>query len=134
MEDGSGPSHTNRTSSRGPNIPALDHANGIALQELENGAGNCEESSTLRQRPRSIGLDLGSAGDRNLVPDVYLGSYGKTYEYARSSPRVSLDVRGPYGSTAKSPRASASHLHLQHLLPAVDVSLDSYGLSELRGR
>lgn len=58
--------------------------------------------------------------------DIYLGSY------AHSSPRDSGDGKAPGNPHGPSPRASSSHLQLEHLLQAVDADLETYGLEELR--
>lgn len=58
--------------------------------------------------------------------DVYLGSY------ARGSPRGSEDIRTSKPPPTPSPRASTSHLQLEHLLQAADPDLETYGLEELR--
>jgi len=59
-------------------------------------------------------------------PGIYLGSY------AQSSPRNSGDGRALGTSHGPSPRVSTSHVQLEHLLPAVDADLDTYGVEELR--
>ena len=137
MEDGSGSSHDIRIRFRAPTFQATDDnqdADGIPLRDLESGYQHVpnEQDSHLRRRPKSLAFDEDSTAKRKSNPDVYLGSYGRTSEYARSSLRGSIDARSPYGSASKSPRASASHIQLQHLLRAVDVDVETYGLSELR--
>lgn len=68
----------------------------------------------------------------SLTPKIYHGSYARASRGSRLSSRGSFDARRFYGSAAPSPRASASHVQLQHLLQAVDFEVDTYGLSELR--
>lgn len=94
---------------------------------------NSRDYSKLRQRP-SDRRRLRNATPRQSPTSskVYLGSYAKDFERHRTSIRGSLDVEGLHGSVAVSPRASTSHLQLEHLLLAVDVELDSYGVQELR--
>lgn len=127
MEDGSGPSHIQF---RAPTFQATDEPDGIPLRDLESGAG--EDETKLRRRPKSLTFDENSTAKRNSDSDVYLGSFGRTAEHARSSLQGSTDARSPYESTSKSPRASAGQLQLQPLLRAVDVEIETYGLSECR--
>ena len=58
--------------------------------------------------------------------DVYLGSC------AHSSSRNQSHIRSLSRSPAATPRTSQSHLQLEHLLPALDTDLETYGVEELR--
>ena len=65
----------------------------------------------------------------SVVHDVIRGSFAPT---SISTPRVSLDSKALNKTPLPSPRASTSHLQLEHLLQAVDAELDGYGLEESR--
>ena len=58
--------------------------------------------------------------------DVYLGSY------AHAAARNSGDAGAQRATPTSSARTSISHLQLEHLLPAVDADLETYGVEELR--
>ena len=57
---------------------------------------------------------------------VYLGSF------AHTTPRGSIDGIPSSQTPQASPRASTSHVQLEHLLPHADLELDKYGVEELR--
>lgn len=82
-------------------------------------------NQSLKQRP-SKHLRAGKPNRPAAGQSIYLGSY------AHSSPRGSLDAKALNASSAPSPRASTSHLQLEHLLGAVDADLETYGVEELR--
>lgn len=134
MEDGSGPSHDIRFQFRAPTFQAAGDTKDIALPDIEprNRVALNDQGSNLKWRPKSLGFEEDSTTKRKSNPDVYLGSYGKIAEHTRSSLRLSIDSKSPYGSVSRSPRASTSHLQLQQLRQAIDVDIDTYGLSELR--
>ena len=134
MEDGSGPSHDIRFQFRAPTFQAAADSDAIALQDIEPGnkAPASEQESNLKRRPKNVTIEDDSTTKRKSNPDIYLGSYGHPAERTTFSLRGSIDIEGPYGSVSRSPRASTSHLQLQHLRQAIDVDLDTYGLSELR--
>ena len=81
-------------------------------------------ASSLKQRNK--------ADEEATVPPVvqahrpYLGSY------AHSTPQILVDVNVDQNQAALTPRASTSHLQLEHLLQAVDADLETYGVEELR--
>ncbi len=86
--------------------------------------------SLLRKRnPKTLHLVEEPKPQRlAAVHDVIRGSYGHT----STTPRGSLDSRGLRTSPVPSPRASTSHLQLEHLLQSVDTELNAYGLEESR--
>lgn len=132
IEVGSRPSCDIRI--RAPTFQDTGDGKDIALQDIESARRSVSPDSTSKskRRSKSRGYDEYFDSKGNSNPNVYLGSYGKRPEHARSSLRGSIDARYPYQSGSNSPRASASHLQLQHLLRAVDVDINTYGLSELR--
>lgn len=134
MEDGSGPSHEIQIQPRAPAFQATGDPEDIALQNIESAhqVSTKDKETELKRRPKSLAFEDNSTAKRKSYPDVYLGSYGRTSEYAGSSFHGSISARSTGRSAPKSPRASASQVHLQHLLRAVDVNLNTYGLSELR--
>ena len=135
MTTGSGPASDFRIQFRAPTFQASDDVDGIVSQDWQNKeqVSSSRETSPVERRPSNLSLGNDSSPRRGpWTPNVYLGSYGKAARDPRSSLRGSLDIRSPYGSAVPSPRASASHLQLQHLFQAGDVDLDTYGLSELR--
>ena len=81
--------------------------------------------SSLRQR-KAKHLRIAKPSSRRPASsnNVYLGSY------APSSRKTSANASQI--SMRPSPRASASHLQLEHLLQAVDTDLETYGVEELR--
>ena len=133
MEDGSGPSHDIRFQFRPPTFQATGDPKDIALQDIESGnkVAASGQGSSLKWRPKSLAFEKNSTPKRKSNPDVYLGSYGHTAERTSFSLRASTDKR-PSGSISRSQRASTTHLQLQQLRQAIDVDLDTYGLSELR--
>ncbi|KAL8784640.1 MAG: hypothetical protein Q9195_008969 [Heterodermia aff. obscurata] len=134
MEGGSVPSHDIRFPFRAPTFQTADDTGGIALQDIESGdrISTSEQGSNLKRRPKTIAFEEDHTAKRKSDPDVYLGSYGKISEHTRSSTRASIDVKDPYVSVSRSPRASTSHVQLEQLRQAIDVDIDTYGLSELR--
>ena len=64
----------------------------------------------------------------SVAHDVIRGSFAPT----STTPRGSLDSKALRTSPVPSPRASTSHLQLEHLLQAADAELDGYGLEESR--
>lgn len=86
-----------------------------------------QEASKLKQRnTKRFGLSEPSPERLAAGQDVYLGSY------AHGTQRGSLDATSRRSSPAPSPRASTSHIQLEHLLPPSDADLDTYGVEELR--
>ena len=134
MEDGSGPSHDIRFQFKAPTFQAAADSRDIALQDIEsgNGVASIDQGSNLKRRSKSLAFEEDSTTKRKSNPDVYLGSYGKVAEHTRSSLRASIEAEDPYGSVSRSRRASTSQLHIQLLRQAIDVDIDTYGLSELR--
>lgn len=86
--------------------------------------------SLLRKRnPKSLQLaEEPSAQRLAAAQNVIRGSFAHTC----TTPRGSLDARMLRTFPVPSPRASTSHLQLEHLLQAVDAELDGYGLEESR--
>ena len=136
MEDGSGPSHSHdiRFQFRAPTFQATADSKDIALQDIKSANRDVlnNQGSNLKRRTKSLAFEEESTTKRKSNPDIYLGSYGKFSEHTRSSLRASTDAEIPRGPVSRSPRASTSHLQLRHLRQAIDVNLDTYGLSELR--
>ena len=135
MTSGNGPAHDIRIQFRAPTIQASDDIEGVAgqaRQEKEQSSSS-RENPPAKQRPSSLLLENDQSLPKvPLTPSIYRGSYGRAPNDAKSAIRRSIDARSLCGSAIPTPRASASHLHLQHLLQAVDFELDTYGLSELR--
>ena len=86
--------------------------------------------SLLRKpNPKSLQLTEGPSPQRlSATHDIIRGSFAHTSPTSRNSP----DSRALIASPVPSPRASTSHLQLEHLLQAVDAELDGYGLEESR--
>ena len=86
--------------------------------------------SLLRQRnPQSEHLAEKIDSQRLVAAhNVVRGSFAPV----PATPRGSLDSSAQRTSPLSSPRASTSHLQLQHLLRAVDADLNGYGLEESR--
>ena len=84
----------------------------------------------LRKRnPRSLHIAEGSSLQTMAAAhNVIRGSFA----HASITTRGSLDFTVPRTPTIPSPRLSTSHLQLEHLLQAVDVDLNRYGLEESR--
>ena len=80
--------------------------------------------SSIRQRGSNL------AGDRSSRPatpqDIYLGSY------AHTTPRGSTVARASSRTPPTTPKESTRQFQLEHLLPQLDVDLNTYGLEELR--
>jgi hypothetical protein len=113
--------------------PTLRSGDAVEAAEGSNSVnGNILKSPTrrfslLRQRTsRSLRVEEPRVPQSTAAPNVYLGSY------ARSSPRGSADASTTRTPPAPSPRASTSHLQLEHLLQAEDADLETYGVEELR--
>lgn len=124
-----------RVQFRAPTFEASDDVEGIAIQDWQDDEqlSSTRNGSRIKRRPASLRLENGSDSPKGpLTPSIYHGSYGKAGEGKRYSRRGPDDGRNPYGSGAPSPRNSASHLQLQHLLQTVDFEPETYGLSELR--
>ncbi|KAL8821388.1 MAG: hypothetical protein Q9191_007316 [Dirinaria sp. TL-2023a] len=120
-----------------PNPQASDDVEAVASHDWQNDdhKSSKRKYSRLRKKPSKLSVSKGSSSEKPPTTprgSIYLGSYGKAAENPRYSLPGSLDGRSLYGSAAPSPRASASHLQLQHLLQAVDAQFDTYGLSESR--
>ena len=90
-------------------------------------------ASTLRRRP-SKHVKVTEPIPRPTVagPSIYLGSYRRSPQRSRVSLGDSSGAKTPRSSVPPSPRASVSHLQLEHLLRNVDVQLDTYGVEEFR--
>lgn len=122
---------------REPAFQASDDVEAVASQDWQDdGHGSSDrKNQRLRSRPPKLPLSDGSSSQKPPTTprgSIYLGSYGKAAENSRYSLPGSVDGKSLYGSAAPSPRVSASHPQLQHLLQAVDIQCDTYGLSELR--
>ena len=130
------PSGEFRIQVREPTFQASDEIEAVASHDRrrDDHESSSRKTSRLRSRTR---LHLSKGQSSQKVPttsndNIYLGSYGKGAENPLFSLRKSVDGGSQDGSAAPSPRVSASHTQLQHLLQAVDVLCDTYGLSELR--
>lgn len=122
---------------RGPRIllKLPTHRSGDAVEAAE-GLSSIDDGiskprirrlSLLRQRnKKNVQVIEPKAPHFAAGHNVYLGSY------AHPSPRGSADDSLPRTPPAPSPRASTSHLQLEHLLQAVDADLESYGVEESR--
>ena len=135
MRTGSGSASNIRVRFRAPTFQGSDNIEQIASPDEHEKDEASSNRETSRGKRRHSSLRLSSDPDsqnRPLTPSVYHGSYGKSKRGPKSALQSSFDAKSPSGSAAPSPRSSASHLQLQHLLQAVDVELDTYGLSELR--
>ena len=95
-------------------------------------SSSVEQQPQLRQRFPEIEERRESSPSRPTTPNVYLGSFARNMARNRLSLRGSRYAGTLQDSIAPSPRASMSHIQLQHLLQAVDVDLDTYGLQEQR--
>ena len=87
------------------------------------------------QRRKHTLLEHGYVADATFSPsssttNIYLGSYGKGRSARKSQPGSKNSSRR--NSAHPSPHLSASHLHLEHLLGAVDVETETYDVDELR--
>ena len=98
----------------------------------ESGPSSLEEQPQLKQRKPEAEEGRESSSSRPTTPSVYLGSFAKDVSRNILALRGSRDAGALQDAVAPSPRASMSHLQLQHLLQAVDVDLDTYGLQEQR--
>lgn len=88
------------------------------------------DSPHLRERKtKNLRLRESSIHRSGLDRDVYLGSYAQS---RTTTPRGSIDGRAFRKRPLPSPRASTSHMQLDHLLQAVDTDLETYGVEELR--
>lgn len=135
MTDGSGPASEFRVQFRAPTFQASDDVEYIAGESSQERLDTSSRRAASNAKRRPTGLALSDDPNPQKgppTPSIYHGSYGKTAIDPRSSWRRSMDARSLHGSVAPSPRASVSHLQLEHLLQAVDVEVDTYGLSELR--
>ncbi len=95
-------------------------------------SSSSQQQPQLRHKTPDIAQSRESSLSRPITPNVYLGSYARDLARNRESLPGSLDNGALRGSVAPSPRASMSHLQLQHLLQAVDVDLETYGVQESR--
>lgn len=135
MTTGSGSTCDIHVQFRAPTFQASEDIESIAGEDSQekDQSSSTYKASRVKRRPTSLRLSNElNPQERPLTPSIYHGSYGKARKDPRSSVRASFETRTGFGSAAASPRASASHLQLQHLLRAVDVELDTYGLLELR--
>ncbi|KAL6717817.1 Zinc finger protein [Lecanora helva] len=80
-------------------------------------------STLKRRKAKHLRIADPSSSRQAANHGVYLGSYAAS---ARSSPRGSGNV------SRTSTRASTSHVQLEHLLQAMKVDLETYGVEELR--
>ena len=86
-----------------------------------------QQPSSFRQRnPKYLKISQPSAQDASEGQRVYLGSYAQT------TPKGSIDIRSLHSRPSPSPRSSLSHLQLERLLKPEDVSIDDFGVQELR--
>ena len=76
------------------------------------------------------GLNTGAAFASSSSTNIYLGSYGKGPSARESQGGSKTGSRR--NSAQPSPRLSASHLQLEHLLGAVDVETETYDVDERR--
>ncbi len=117
-------------SNTGPSI----HFKAPTFQETDEPgpSSSSQQQPQLRRRlPENI-QSRASSHSRPDTPNVYLGSYARDQTHNGASLPGSLNHEVLRGSLAPSPRASMSHSQLQHLLQAVDVELETYGVQELR--
>jgi len=132
---GSGPASDFRVQFRAPTFQTSDDTEGITSQDWQKKEQEMSNRAASRVKGGSSSLPVSNNPGHqkgSLTPRIYHGSYARASHGPRLSSRGSVDARSVYGSAAPSPRASASHVQLQHLLQAVDVEVDTYGLSELR--
>ena len=81
-----------------------------------------------RRHPTSLHPAEAPSSQSSVAHNIIHGSFAHT----SPSLRGSLDRRMLNESPIPSPRVSTSHLQLEHLLQAVDVDLNGYGLEESR--
>lgn len=98
-------------------------------QDGEKKSSSRRYSLLRRRNPKNLQLAEEPNSQRlSAAHDIIRGSFAHT----STTPRGSLDSRAHRTSPLPSPRASTSHLQLEHLLPAVDAEIDGYGLEESR--
>ena len=68
----------------------------------------------------------------SFASKVYLGSYGKSRRNSHQTSRHGSESVNRRAFLQSSPRASGSHLQLEHLLDEVDVETDTFGVNEMR--
>lgn len=135
MISGSGPASDFHIQYRAPNYQTSDETRGVASQDWQDRDEASSNRVTSRFKRASLSVPVSndlSHPEGSKTPRIYHGSYARASHGRKLSLRGSLDARSLYGSAAPSPRTSASHVQLQHLLQAVDIEVDTYGLSELR--
>ena len=92
-----------------------------------DGHQSTHNSARFRKRkPKPLQVDESSPQVTTAGQEVYLGSYAQT------TPRGSVDTSKLHDRPVPSPRASVSHLQLEHLLNGVGSNLNHYGVEELR--
>ena len=108
---------------RAPKLQATDE---------DGPSSSSRPQSQLRHRLSETSRIREPSTSPRSIPNVYHGSYARNLARSGTSLQGSLDAGALRSSVAPSSRASMSHLQLQHLLQAVDVDLDTYGLQEER--
>ena len=123
MADGRDP----RIQFRSPTLD-VEATGGLPNERYQNDdPRSAHKSARFRKRkPKPLQTDEASPQIITAEQDVYLGSY------AQSTPRGSIDTTNLHSRPVPSPRASLSHLQLEHLLKTVDTGLNNYGVEELR--
>lgn len=113
-----------------PENKDVEAAEGSNPPKDGEGKASSRRHSVLRKRnPKSLPFaDEPSPHRLAAAHDIIRGSFGHT----STTPRGSLSSRELRVSPVSSPRASTSHVQLEHLLQAVDADLDGYGLEESR--
>ena len=131
MDEGGGTKRNVKIQLRAPTFRNKDDNCSNTVQDLEGGSqGNESRAETkLKRRPKSLAFEENDEPRRKSNFGVHPASPSHG---PRHSLGASTDARNPYASGSKSPRASASQLQLQHLLPCIDVETETYGFSELR--
>ena len=108
----------------------------LEVADGQNTSTNGEENESigqsplLRKRNPKI-LHLAESSDPQPLAAAHNVIQG-SFAHASTTPRASSEFIAPRTFPIPSPRASTSHLQLDHLLQAVDAELDGYGLEESR--
>ncbi|CAF9914381.1 MAG: hypothetical protein ALECFALPRED_009579 [Alectoria fallacina] len=113
-----------------PENKDVEAAEGSNPPKDGEGKASSRRYSVLRKRnPKSLPFAEEPSPHRLAAAhDIIRGSFAHT----STTPRGSLSSRELRASPISSPRASSSHVQLEHLLQAVDADLDGYGLEESR--
>ena len=106
----------------------VEATGGLSSERQHNDAQQSAHLSARfrKRKPKVLQVDNSFPQIIAAGQDVYLGSY------AHTTPRGSIDTTNLNTHPSPSPRASLSHLQLEHLLRSVETDLNNYGVEELR--